>query len=332
MKLTLSTKYVRHWGLWEAVRELLQNAYDQRDRTGCEVEMSLNGRGTLRISTSDGELPRSSLLLGESDKRDGERGSFGEGYKLAMLVLTRMGRKVTVYNGRLKWEPRIVFDPEFGCEVLEIVESELAPWEPGVSFLVDGVDENEWAEILGNVTETGPVLTDGDPGRVFVGGLFVCRRPEFQFSYNLPASVVRLDRDRQAVDGFNLSAATSTIWAQRAQEPVVYEMVKDRKPDVEFLCNRDRKAHEALARAFVAEHGDAVPVSDQDEILLARERGLKSVLVPQALRDMIEPFRGAAPRVRRETPRELLARFLQEHDSRLTDVMRSELEKILEVI
>jgi hypothetical protein len=65
---SLSPKYVSGWGVEEAVREILQNAIDQK-ADGAEVSVSYD-RETLSILTDGARLKTSTLLLGESGKDD----------------------------------------------------------------------------------------------------------------------------------------------------------------------------------------------------------------------------------------------------------------------
>ena len=68
IELSLSPKYVSGWGVEEAVREILQNAIDQK-ADGAEVSVSYD-RETLSILTDGARLKTSTLLLGESGKDD----------------------------------------------------------------------------------------------------------------------------------------------------------------------------------------------------------------------------------------------------------------------
>lgn len=282
--LSLSPNYVRHWGLWQAVRELLQNAYDQRDRDpGCLVKAAVDARGTLRVSTSSGELSRRSLLLGESDKKPGERGSFGEGYKLAMLVLCRLGHRVTVYNGAWRWEARLEHDTGYGCQVLRVLEEPLDVPEPGVAFLVEGVGQEAWAGLQGNLTEArGILVAPVEAGRVYVGGLYVGEAAGYRYGYAFAPGQVKLDRDRGTVEGFDLACATSSLWAERGG-PELYNLVKTRAPDVRYLHDGD--AH--IADGFAAEHGDAVPVADEEGARRCQAAGRDWVLVPERVREAV---------------------------------------------
>jgi hypothetical protein len=94
--LPLSPDYVSHWGLWEAVREIYQNALDEVEAPSlAQIRFSDDA---LYISTPTGKLTPDTLVLGKTSKRNKSqsRGKFGEGYKLALLVLARLGHRVTI--------------------------------------------------------------------------------------------------------------------------------------------------------------------------------------------------------------------------------------------
>src|SRR5688572_23444582 len=92
VELTINPGYVKDWGIWEAVREFVQNGLDSHDN-GFHLSIERGGgeSKTVRIRNVGTTLDRRTLLLGASDK-DGtlERGKFGEGYKLGLLTLSRL--------------------------------------------------------------------------------------------------------------------------------------------------------------------------------------------------------------------------------------------------
>lgn len=331
--LSLSEKYVSHWGFWEAIREVLQNAYDQRDLDcNCEVETTLN-YGKLRISTSTGELPRSSLLLGESTKGAEDRGSFGEGYKLALLVLARLGHNVTIFNGDFKWTPKLEYDKKYGCKVLNIYEEVLKPREEGVCFVVDDVSPEMWASVTENTTEESGILFEpSESGRVYVGGLFVCHMKDYKFGYALKPKDVKLDRDRGTVDSFDLSYFTSNLWSEVADRKTLSKLIEDEAEDVRYLINRttsNSPAAKEIVEDFHEKYGkDTIPVSTQAEVSKAQASGVKFALVPKTIRDMIArvrdifiPSSGG--------PVERLEKLLEEHRWNMTTEVKCELDDIV---
>ena len=98
--LSLTKEYVSHWGVSEACRELIQNVIDNPKPYEYNFDEYLPGLFKFTLTSKDTWLHPSTLLLGTSSKKeDGYIGHFGEGYKLALLVLTRLGKAVTVING-----------------------------------------------------------------------------------------------------------------------------------------------------------------------------------------------------------------------------------------
>ena len=90
LELTIASNYVPTWTVVDAVRELFQNALDQGDYTWHFAA------GTLTLTNCNTSLSTSSLLLGTSTKAGdlATVGQFGEGYKIATLVLLRSGKQV----------------------------------------------------------------------------------------------------------------------------------------------------------------------------------------------------------------------------------------------
>lgn len=337
--LPLSPRYVSHWGLWQAIRELIQNAYDQRDSDpGCEVEVRLNSRGTLRIATSTGHLPPSSLLLGETTK-DGTstRGKFGEGYKLALLVLARLGHPVEIFNGNKKWTPRLQSDPRFGCDLLVILEDDVSVSEKGVAFHVHDVREEQWAEVQKNIRQDGgsedKILDDpAEKGRVYVGGLFVCRDDDFRFGYSLRAGSVQLDRDRGMIDGFDLSCQTSRLWSA-GSDPRLYDLIKEEAPDVRYVKSVGAKsAAPTVTARFIEEHGvDTIPVSTQAEVQRAQAAGVKWALVPEQMKRLV----GCVQSIfipSSDGPLARLEKFVEQHRWSLSTDQKIELDDIIRVM
>lgn len=137
--LSLSPKYVSGWGVEEAVREILQNAIDQK-ADGAEVSVSYD-RETPSILTDGARLKTSTLLLGESGKGD-ERyiGKYGEGCKLALLVLTRERKPAKVVADAEAWTPEFRLSETFGEESLQIdVEETGVPGGEFAEFRIGGI-------------------------------------------------------------------------------------------------------------------------------------------------------------------------------------------------
>lgn len=113
---SISTSYTPKWTPVEAIREILQNYLDVR---------STDVRGYVRCGAGWGRtadwgrgLEMRHLAMGISEKPAGAKGKYGEGLKLALLVLARMGRKCEIKTRGMRIVPCITMHPDFGCEVL----------------------------------------------------------------------------------------------------------------------------------------------------------------------------------------------------------------------
>lgn len=290
IELTLAPNYVPTWTLVDAVRELFQNALDQQKQNN-ENEASWNYddvTGVLTISNATSKLTAASLLLGQTTKADDKStiGQFGEGYKIATLVLLREGKNVVFYNygAREVWRPRFVKSRRFGTDILTFFIEKKAVWEkvPSADLVVaiDGISADEYYNqiVPSNLhlrsdfedieeTEYGNVISL--PGKVFVNGLYVCDYAPYTYGYNFKPEHIRLDRDRKMVSDFDLCWMASKMWSNSNDSDKVLEMVSAGKADVAFIKDASWSSDwcDAAADKFFSVYGpEALPVTSQEEL------------------------------------------------------------------
>ena len=248
--LSLSRHYVSDWGLVEAVREILQNAIDNGDY---EITMQSHG---LTITNHNTTIPSSTLVLGNSSKRDDKEavGQYGEGYKLALLVLLRNGYQVIVENGGAIWTPDFVYSDSFGCEVLSISSEISTSGNKDLSFIISGLSQYELNELKNTFldlqmeasgsdldtlsTKYGEIIKNPEfAGKMYVNGLPIYTDNDFKFGYNFKPEFVTLDRDRKSINRAELRKIT-TLALTYMEEPdytILDKAIDNGAEDVRYL-------------------------------------------------------------------------------------------------
>lgn len=239
-EITISPNYVSNWGINEAIREILQNAIDA-DKNGYKKSIYYSG-DTLYINNEGISLSAKDLILGCSSKsdQDGMIGKYGEGFKLALVVLLRKGMNVYVDNNDKLWNPSFKVSEQFGTQVLNIEESDDGRGE-GLTFVISPIDQQLYNSLLnyfpcidesfGNVVncDNGQILLDKQfKGKMYVEGLYIQTDDNFQYGYNFNSDVVELDRDRKAINYYELRALTaqSIVTAEECNKEIFDAITK----------------------------------------------------------------------------------------------------------
>lgn len=262
----ISANYMAHWSIKEAIRELLQNAIDSG---GYFIEQIGNTLFIKNELTSPLSLD-SLTLLGETSKHNGATiGKFGEGFKLALLVLGRaqIPHIVTVgdcqilgYIDNNRFVMQITNElPEVQTSMNVAIAHEDA-YELACNMLVRKADFELIAE-----AKNARAFTPG--GTLFVGGLKVCDDTGLKYSYDLAPSAVQLERDRNTVRSFELSWATSEFWAQQPVTEDLVKMVFENINDVAYIASRNptRALLDAVYDHYLKEFGPKAILADTQE-------------------------------------------------------------------
>lgn len=288
-ELPIAKGYVRHWGFAEAARELIQNAIDSESA----FEHELRG-GRLVVRSRNSVLSPKSLLLGTTSKaNDDEKiGSFGEGYKIALLVLLRCGYRVLVRNGDRIWTPEFVYSHAFGDEVLAVLDDAAPQFHEGLAFEVEGLTPDDEQAVRDSCLQMQPPLADAietDRGRIlpsrngklYVGGLFVCKTT-MNYGYDMKPQHVKLERDRQTVDEWNLAFETTSMWLSTKRWDQVAALMKAGAKDVAYAEYKTLpELSEACARLFKDDYAGKVVVKSQEEADQLVRRGVARADIAQ---------------------------------------------------
>jgi len=310
-ELSISADYVPEWGITEAVREFFQNAIDEEVKdTGNRMFFQYDKETqVMQIGNQHSELEISSLLFGSTTKRDNQEmiGSHGEGYKIATVVLLRLGKKVVFRNYCRKelWQPRLVKSRRYGGVLVPTFFVEQMPmWkeapEHNLIIEIEGITQEEYQEIeaanlhLQKVEEAketsyGSIL-EGEKyvGKVYVGGLFICKEAGLEVGLDFKPRTVRLERDRSMVNSFDIKWYAARM-VEELKDPNIMKRSLGSYSGTYITAYRvpDNIKNE-IAEDFINQYGvKAVPVSNQDDMEKMKKRGYKPVIVSESKKEVI---------------------------------------------
>lgn len=371
-ELSLTPDYVPDWGLVEAMRELFQNALDQQT-VAPDNEMFYEYHEDVQsfhIGNKLSILEPKSLLLGATSKANDAKtiGKFGEGYKIAALVLTRLGKKVTFFNygAREVWRFRFSKSRKYESTILVCEVDKKFPWAAvpnnNLTIVVEGITEEESFEI-GEYnlhmqegmnfwqTAKGRILLDNDlKGKMFVNGLYVSTNADFHYGYDFKPDQIQLDRDRRLIQDFNLKWTTSQMWTSFRDEDVAWDydaidavtrMLEAGAPDVAYFKSANAYRTEPTKYTAIVDHAyesfkhdhgiNAVPVTSQEE-LKAVPVSHKPIIVKDAYKDaIISSPKYRAPKVlARASLRDRVEEWLAKYGPNIKKPYRKELQRILD--
>lgn len=255
IKLSITETYVSHWGWWQGIREILQNAVDTKDY---DVDFGLDN---IRIVSRGGKIPVSALLLGKTTKADDEStiGKFGEGMKLGFLVLKRLGAGVVVNNAGDLWSPEMVFDDLFNENVLavNIEEGSLIASPATVEIGINNIPPEVVEEIKSKFapTQNRKVVIESRKGkayekdgdhqncRLFVSGIFVTEiEGKFKFDYDFCPNTFILDRDRDTANNWEVKYHAAELIRDSDDVELLAELATENYADLaEFRGSFERR-------------------------------------------------------------------------------------------
>lgn len=270
IELSISKNYVCTWGFWEAMREIFQNAIDS-DADGNEMNIQLTSDNeTISIFNEGVFLPINSLVLGNSDKGTTHIGKFGEGYKLALVVLLRMGYKVSIHVGEQRWIPYFDYSDTLQTEVLKIKIIDGNDFNTdGTTFMIGGLTYSNIEELKVKClpfrhkytngydkkieSEYGDILmSDQLKGKFYVEGLFIQDDTSFTYGYSFKKDYVDLDRDRRAINYYDLLELTANSLLSQSEDVTIVETcITNKAKDIKELADfNDAKISQDFAIGY----------------------------------------------------------------------------------
>ncbi len=273
----ISPEYVKAWTPVRGLCELIANALDEdpHARVGWSD-------GILTIADDGPGIPEEGLVLGYTSKTARQIGQFGEGKKLAMLILARSSKVGAVRCDTVGYgfvptvqRRRLLADlvPSRTGQGAEVLVYHLfhSPRSRGTLITV-ACPQALADEAIGRfraLTEPGYTpppppgvcVLDGPPGRIWIGGVLVTTMPGLLASYDLPLTDKGLqNRDRTVIEAGALRDALRTILAASRDPQVIDRFATHvldggtlREPEQFFTAVKDPRARAAW-RAWAGAH------------------------------------------------------------------------------
>lgn len=310
--LGMSLNYCADWGVVEAIREFAQNAKDA-ETFNKDNKMYFDydkDAEVLRIGNKNGCLTTETLLLGKTTKANDENmiGQHGEGYKVATVVLMRLGKQVKIYNRSVKevWTAKIVNSKRYNAKVIvfdiEKVSIFKSVPDHDLIFEISNISEDEYSSIVKSnlslqdlkkgtdyIESNGSkiLLNEKFAGKLFVGGLFVTSSRYAKKGYDFKPSLIKLDRDRSFIDGLDLQFLTGKVICESGNMDLVRQLknVWDGQYIRWYLSNGFESSsiaelYNEAYNDFIEEWGsDAIPCNDTDTFNRLKQNGYNAVML-----------------------------------------------------
>jgi len=262
----MSRDYCSDWTAINALREIVQNAIDSDRPYDClATEQGIN------VLTNDVTLSPEVFSMGVSQKNGSDSiGKYGEGFKIAMLVLTRLGLEPKIITGGYNVTGLFRKHEFTGIETfcLEIEERTMPIKDTQFLCLSEGIDLTELGNKVVPFVDKNmdlPANIDiwqGRPGEIFVNGLYVDKE-DLVFGYNFSPSKITLNRDRNMVNGVHWQLAGYYAGLSAKKADIIFDLLERDAPDVRDLSYRLYKTElkAELARLFYNRYGDGAQIA-----------------------------------------------------------------------
>lgn len=310
-ELSISADYVPEWEIIEAVREFFQNSIDEETRDSSN-KMFFDydeEQQKIRIGNKHSDLDIKTLLFGVTSKKgNGDMiGNHGEGYKIATVVLLRLGKSVVFKNycRREVWKPRLVNSKKYGgVKIPTFFVENVAIWDPvpehSLIIEIGNITPKEYEDIRQSnlylqegvekkETSYGAILEAKEfVGKVFVSGLYICSEPRLDIGIDFKPKVIRLERDRSMVNSFDVQWYASRMIEELKDTELTKRAINNYSGTYIKDYNVPEDVKNEIAEEFMNQYGvKAVPVANQTDMEKQKKKGYKPVIVSESKRDII---------------------------------------------
>lgn len=293
----MTKEYVRDWTIFDAIRELIANAFDAEIelRAPCSIR---HHHETLFIENQGAKLDIKALYFGGTSKAGDSRliGTYGEGLKLALMVLTRLGVGVKIVNDDESWTTSLTPDDN-GVESFAITTRSRKA--TGMVSVEIPTTDDVWLQLQELFlrlmppvevihTSVGDILLDMEhAGRRYSKGVFIDKEHGSIFGYDF--KTLNVGRDRKSYRQSDATMLISQMWAEGATGGQYvgkcYQALLRSATEFGGIQYYDLKElPDKLLELFYEYNGtEAYPVDNLATAARLEHTGLKAVVVPYTM-------------------------------------------------
>jgi len=272
---TLTTNYRRQWGLWEAIREIVQNTLDETEQL---PDISQKDNTLIIRDNGCGMSLTQFFLLGVSEKEgENKRGQYGEGLKIALVILKRLGYDILIRSR--DWISTVESENFGGYKVINYVYGDGLNPIRGVEIRIGGlnkkdIDEfmehrflpiNHQKDIIVKSNFTGEILKgEKYGGKLYQRGIWVQDIKEGSL-YGYDLYQVKLGTDRQFADEFSIKFSLGRLLSLITDHIEIRKVIRQFQKDSFEAKASYMELNESYKEVFYDMYGsNAVPGYDSD--------------------------------------------------------------------
>lgn len=198
----IGSDYLPNWTVKEALREIFQNYIDYGHY---EIEIVKSGKNSV-VTITNNYTPTGLefLRIGNSNKTSASIGKWGEGLKMAFLVMLREKLNISIITDKWLIKPVWINDRQIGKVLaIDYIPHKLKTQTKFITKFV--VNTEIFTEYYDSIIKQEDIIyshsyhgniVNRPAGHIYCGGLFVCSVQNMTKAYDLKPEVLPLDRDR----------------------------------------------------------------------------------------------------------------------------------------
>lgn len=224
----IAKDYVQSWSILDAGREVLANAIDSSPDAQI---LWKNGRCVI-IDNGKGILKKH-FVIGNSEKDNEAIGLFGEGFKMASLVLAREKRNMVINTVGCSYKPAIEASEEFGTEIFCFYyENNNRKTGTEISFIATESEVEKIKDMFITFRPETKIISssskvdviDDRNGYIYVNGLHAASINSL-FSYNVKEKALVDSRDRNHVDEVKLNQLLESFYNTTSDTEIIKKIM-----------------------------------------------------------------------------------------------------------